>query len=47
MNQSISPKFPFESKFIEIKGSKMHYIDVGKGDTGALPKSGRLKPKMK
>lgn len=33
MNQIISPIFPFESKFIEIKGSKMHYVDVGKGDT--------------
>jgi len=32
METNISSKFPFESKFIEIKGSKMHYIDVGKGD---------------
>jgi len=28
----ISPKFPFESKFVDINGSKMHYVDVGKGD---------------
>jgi len=32
METDISPKFPFESKFIEINGSKMHYIDVGEGD---------------
>lgn len=31
-NQKISADFPFESKFLEIKGSKMHYIDKGKGD---------------
>jgi len=30
--ENISAKFPFESKFIEINGSKMHYIDEGKGD---------------
>ncbi len=33
MEINISSKFPFESKFIEINGSKMHYIDVGKGGT--------------
>ena len=33
MNTDISPKFPFESKFIEINGSNMHYIDVGEGET--------------
>ena len=32
MKNSISAAFPFESKFIEIRGSKMHYIDEGKGD---------------
>jgi len=32
MKKPISSKFPFESKFINIKGSKMHYVDVGKGD---------------
>lgn len=29
MEKNISPKFPFESKFIDINGSKIHYIDVG------------------
>ncbi|PCJ37839.1 MAG: haloalkane dehalogenase [Moraxellaceae bacterium] len=28
----ISAKFPFESKYVEVKGSKMHYIDEGEGD---------------
>ncbi|MCH7574932.1 MAG: haloalkane dehalogenase [Candidatus Marinimicrobia bacterium] len=28
----ISPDFPYESRFIDIKGSKMHYIDEGEGD---------------
>lgn len=28
----ISPDFPFESKFIIVLGSKLHYIDEGKGD---------------
>jgi len=32
MKKEISAKFPFESKFIEVKGSKMHYIDEGEGD---------------
>jgi len=32
MNTDISPDFPFESKFLEVSGSKMHYIDVGEGD---------------
>ena len=30
---SISADFPFKSKFIDIKDSKMHYIDEGKGST--------------
>jgi haloalkane dehalogenase len=29
----ISTAFPYESKFIEVHGSKMHYVDVGEGDT--------------
>ena len=33
MNTDISPKFPFDAKFIEINGSNMHYVDVGEGDT--------------
>ena len=28
----ISAAFPFESKFVAVHGSKMHYIDVGEGD---------------
>ncbi len=32
MKKEISPKFPFESKYLEVKGSKMHYIDEGSGD---------------
>lgn len=31
-NKEISSDFPFESKYLDIKGSKMHYIDVGQGD---------------
>lgn len=30
--KSISAAFPFESKYIEVKGSKIHYIDEGEGD---------------
>jgi len=34
MSQSdeISSRFPFESKFVEVHGSKMHYVDVGEGE---------------
>jgi len=28
----LSPNFPFKSNFIEVHGSKMHYIDEGEGD---------------
>jgi haloalkane dehalogenase len=31
--QEISAAFPFDSKYIDVDGSKMHYIDVGEGDT--------------
>lgn len=31
-NKEISSAFPFESKYIDIKGSKMHYIEEGSGD---------------
>jgi len=31
-NQEISADFPFESKYVTVEGSKMHYIDVGEGD---------------
>jgi haloalkane dehalogenase len=30
--KEISAAFPFESKYIEVMGSKMHYIDEGEGD---------------
>ena len=29
---AISSDFPFESHFLEVKGSKMHYVDIGTGD---------------
>jgi haloalkane dehalogenase len=29
----ISSDFPFESKFVNVHGSNMHYVDVGEGDT--------------
>jgi len=32
MAKNISSDFPFESKFISINGSKMHYVDEGKGE---------------
>jgi haloalkane dehalogenase len=31
-NNSISADFPFESKYIEVQDSKIHYIDEGSGD---------------
>ena len=30
--KTISADFPFESKFVEVHGAKMHYIDEGAGD---------------
>jgi haloalkane dehalogenase len=30
--QNISAKFPFESHFVEVLGSQIHYIDEGEGD---------------
>jgi len=33
MDSEISSQFPFDSNFIEINGSNMHYVDVGRGDT--------------
>jgi len=32
MSNNISPEFPFESKYIEVQGSNIHYIDEGIGD---------------
>lgn len=30
-NKQISTEFPFRSNFVEVHGSKIHYIDEGKG----------------
>jgi haloalkane dehalogenase len=30
--KTISPVFPFQSHFVEVHGSQLHYIDEGKGD---------------
>jgi alpha/beta hydrolase fold len=30
--QNISAEFPFESNYVEVLGSQMHYIDKGEGD---------------
>ena len=32
MSEEISAAFPFESKFVEVRGSKMHYVEQGEGD---------------
>ena len=32
MSNEISADFPFESKYVEVMGSKIHYIDEGEGD---------------
>ena len=32
MQPGISSEFPFESKFINVLGSSMHYVDEGEGD---------------
>jgi haloalkane dehalogenase len=31
-DKAILAQFPFESKFIEVQGSRIHYIDEGEGD---------------
>lgn len=31
-NRSISADFPYESKFVDVLGSKMHYVDQGEGN---------------
>jgi haloalkane dehalogenase len=31
-SQENSAAFPFDSKYLEVRGSKMHYIDVGEGE---------------
>lgn len=30
--QSISAEFPFQSRFVEVHGSNMHYVEEGEGD---------------
>lgn len=32
INMNISEEFPFESRYVEINGSNIHYIDEGEGD---------------
>jgi haloalkane dehalogenase len=32
MKRTIAAEFPFESKYLEVKGSKIHYIEEGEGD---------------
>jgi len=32
MAETISADFPFESHFVEVKGSRMHYVEQGQGD---------------
>lgn len=31
-SKNVSEEFPYESRFTEILGSKIHYIDEGEGD---------------
>lgn len=31
-NETISPEFPFASKYADVHGSKMHYVEEGTGD---------------
>lgn len=31
MNEKISAEYPFESNYVEVLGSKMHYVDQGRG----------------
>ena len=33
-NQEISANFPFESRYVEVHGSKIHYVEEGSGDPG-------------
>jgi len=32
MANRISPEFPFESKYVQVKGSRIHYVESGQGD---------------
>lgn len=31
-NQTISAEFPYDPKYVEVHGSKMHYVEQGQGD---------------
>lgn len=31
-DKPISAKFPFESRYVEIDGSRVHYVEEGRGD---------------
>nr|WP_217358548.1 alpha/beta fold hydrolase [Ruegeria atlantica] len=30
-DQGISPDFPFDSKYVEVNGQRIHYVDEGEG----------------
>ena len=30
--QPISPDFPFESRYVDVGGSKIHYVEEGSGE---------------
>lgn len=32
MTEQVSPHFPYESKYVDVYGAKMHYIEEGQGD---------------
>jgi haloalkane dehalogenase len=36
MSTSISAEYAFEPHYIDVRGSRMHYVDVGKGDIDVL-----------
>lgn len=31
MTEAISPEFPYESRYVEVQGSRMHYVEAGEG----------------
>lgn len=36
MREAISAEFPFEPHYLEVKGSRVHYLDVGEGEVIAV-----------
>lgn len=32
MSETISAEFPYESRYVEVNGSRMHYVEQGTGD---------------